>query len=50
MVLSRDLYQIKVQLVINWSSRFKKKHQTLEILTKVEFLRIFFKYHIFRDF
>ena len=42
------LYQIKVQLVINWSTRLKKK--TLEILTKVVFLHIFLKYRIFRDF
>ena len=39
-----------MQLVINWSSLTSKKHKTLKILTKVEFLRIFLKYHIFRDF
>ena len=37
MVLSEVLYQIKVQLVINWSSRV----ETLEFLTKVDVLRIF---------
>ena len=35
MVLSEVFYQIKVQLVINWCSRLQK-HQTLEILTKVD--------------
>ena len=49
MVLSEVLYQIKVQLVINWSSR-RQKNQALEILTEVDFLRIFLKYHIFQDF
>ena len=49
MVLSDVSYQIKVQLVINWSSRLNK-HQALEILTKVDFLRIFLRYHIFREF
>ena len=43
------LYQILVQFVINWSSR-PQKRQTLEILTKVDFLRIVLKYHIFPDF
>ena len=38
-VLIKVLYQISVQLVIDWSSHFKK-HQTLEILTKVDFLNI----------
>ena len=40
MVLSEILYQIQVQLVINRACRLQK-HQTLKILTKVEFLRIF---------
>ena len=34
------LYQLIVQLVIDRSSRLQK-YQTLEILTKVDFLRIF---------
>ena len=36
-------------MVIDWSSRLKK-HQTLEISTKVDLLRIFLKYHIFEIF
>ena len=34
------LYQIEVQLVINWSSRLQKTPNT-KILTKIDFLRIF---------
>ena len=34
MVLNEVLYQIKVQLVINWSSRLQK-HQTFEILIEL---------------
>ena len=37
MVSIEVLYQVKVQLVMDWSSRL----QMLEISTKVDFLRIF---------
>ena len=40
------LVEVLYQLVIDWSSRLQK-HQTLEILTIVGFLRIFLKYPIF---
>ena len=41
MGFSEVLYQIKVQLAINWSSQLQKKLKTLEILTKVDFTHFF---------
>ena len=39
-------------MVTNWSVRLKKKHQTIEILLMVDFLRIFKMLHFskFLDF
>ena len=45
MVLIEVLYQIKIQLIIDLSSRLQK-HQTLESLTKVD-LYAFFEISLF---
>ena len=46
----RSFYQIKVQLVINSSSRRLQQHQILENSMKADVLRIFLQYHIFHEF
>ena len=47
----RSFYKIDVLVITNWSVRLEK-HQTIEILPLVDFLRIFnfFFFQIFRDF
>ena len=45
MGLSEVLFQIKVQIVIKWSSRLQK-HQTLETFTKVDFFAFVKTTHI----
>ena len=52
-VLREVFYQIKVQLLINWSSRllsYFNKRQTLEILIRVNFVRIFKNITVFKVF
>ena len=46
--LEFSLYKLEVYVFINWSSRLEK-HQTIEILLRVEFLLIFKILH-FCDF
>ena len=44
-----SFYKIDVYVVTNWSVRFEK-HQTIEILLMVDFLRILKMLHFFQNF